>query len=1763
MNKFMCLAIVISTLALLAVVALVVPAALPALTGTLTVAFTVSASVVQIRTAKASKISFAAIKAAEETRRIEGICGGFQAFAVALGRFVGQGIALAGMGDMFPQFSGYVAKAAVSRRKPSRKEGWGRRKAIHLLLAQGICQMVKGRRLSAARVFFKSAATKKTIHRCKFCGMLGMAICEAGECPLSGPPIPPVDQNEYAFSVGALALTATVTCSDLLEAFLGQTPSEMLQGGPAFVLFTALAVVGGIALLSWADREEKKGNRGNTTGPTRLHSGLPLMTAEGTPACTEATTMGQNENTTPVPVTTNEESAMSNYNDPYESVYCVICNDMLADKRKNKDFYRIMPDGSEIECCEPCFNKAHGLMTAEGTPACKEVPTMGQNTETTTANTATEKESVMERVSYWCDEYLFAGVTASGRARLFNLDGTPVKGNPKMDKIIFLDRMTGRGTVVAKEASTMCQPTETTTTAHTQKEGKMSMIEKSNQVLHSVLAELAGSKVTNGVKAKKVKTYGSILAAMHITKTSLTILAGEKIRDMVVKELTKEELQFLNGNFIRNEGDCTVIVRDSQEFWMPNDCMKKLVRGLIIAGHAVGKAVTSQEVNKYFGSLLWAAAETVNFDCDSAVVLSKEVAVFYDATNYISESKAAELGWDGYAIRRFLTANGLIKGMFIVLPDHFFPKGVHVIASEVKPHLMLRNDLGYAIGMQPQSNGHTDEAGTLGLQVWIQLMGPMVAGTRFDQFAKDSYQAAVNGLDKANERLLAVAEEDEDGRDQLLAEASRKHGFNPVGTFRSYAKSLANGLTKAYDPTTVNVAPVKGNGKSLCPTAYPMMLVWMALEDAFKQRGQEVPEFIAANLRLSREVEARLELVADGKVVALVRNLHRLDAATIDGIKQMILLTIMFRIPTGKTSGVEVVLVDAGSDGMGLTAPIVGSGKNDVEFWLFPSEKTNKFKADSEGGDDDDLYQVATGVLADIMRDGLKWRNDQLMTTAEKKAKIAAVKARFLSVAGRLKGDKQFMAGFMDLPFAYKESENKIRVGWPSLFDVKHSVKGWEIKAKAVTEDVIPMTEATRSDVSAQSRLFAEVMVANNDSPFAAAIGSVAQSHKFALGILAGHVVLPAHLQNVAQEWALFIIATILLSDMVDAANKGKNYAQASAALRELNWAWGWLCFQIAKVKDAKVVCPTQFLKTVPPMARDLFEARHAETLVVDGKTRKPARLMGNLFEYHQTLGNAVEALALDEHNRMEFAATVSVMGKDVSVPVGGAVSAEALAATAWLKAWSDSGRKTDYLNGLKEMARMKANGWLRDIRDQQRFMAELSDRTVWAAHAEFDRIVMKALLDATPGASLEQIASEFKVVKLAMVYVNGLKNLHIEDNAVKLVLEKDGKFAASGGVPGFLLPTTGKSNFGGEFTGGSEILIEWMMAEATLDKVAKAKASGGEFKFVVLSLKDKAFGPAEDGKRNCLYTEEDFAGKNIMDILAMPGVNLAGNTKEEAHINQSGWLAAIADDIAKKRTDTLAALKRTNKAAENLLRNKTFAELLCDFRVTSVETCVTGVATVKAIEAFDWRDAKKQAHAQFANTFVIVKFGSESDPDGDKVEAVTADVEVAELPAAAQAEAKKPVLGYSRYAGNFALAGLQYSNAADVAERELVRRAPLSLVRDVAHPKDANAIEVHANGYRFGYVPKETAAKLAPLMDIGTQAWATVTGWENGFVRFDVFLGKTPTTLETFNFQRDKIDDACDRLMWLEAWDATPEQKSRAEATLAHFAALCGSIKL
>ena len=59
-------------------------------------------------------------------------------------------------------------------------------------------------------------------------------------------------------------------------------------------------------------------------------------------------------------------------------------------------------------------------------------------------------------------------------------------------------------------------------------------------------------------------------------------------------------------------------------------------------------------------------------------------------------------------------------------------------------------------------------------------------------------------------------------------------------------------------------------------------------------------------------------------------------------------------------------------------------------------------------------------------------------------------------------------------------------------------------------------------------------------------------------------------------------------------------------------------------------------------------------------------------------------------------------------------------------------------------------------------------------------------------------------------------------------------------------------------------------------------------------------------------------------------------------------------------------------------------------------------------------------------------------------------------------------------------------------AEEDVV----LELVRDKDNKYDANAITLHHGGYDLGFVAKETAAELAPLMDDGVEFTATIHSW-------------------------------------------------------------------
>jgi uncharacterized phage-like protein YoqJ len=1157
-------------------------------------------------------------------------------------------------------------------------------------------------------------------------------------------------------------------------------------------------------------------------------------------------------------------------------------------------------------------------------------------------------------------------------------------------------------TIMGQEAEKTNQTEESPSVAQGEspkEEGMNAFINASNQMLARIVEAVRSGAVRKEAKADpRLDTYGGYLHRAHVRETILTILAGEEVRETEIftltgKSMNSDETLDMPEHWLDKTG-YVLVLRGGQVFRFREDHFRELLTHLQVAPQAVGKLVSLEEVDKYLGTVLWAKACVTKHSFTEAAVMSKDVAGYYDGTNYASDRLASGIvtsdeSWVGYAIRRLLTASGLFKGMIIVLHEALLPPGTRFLGSEVKPHLTLRKDKGLAIAAQPQGDAHSGEAGTASLQMWMALMGKFVAGRRFANFVRGSYAGMIAKLPETLGKNSRPVSDEVDSRDMLLREAARLHGFSAVAVFRTAAKALAETLSKGFDPFTLNVVPQTKEGKSLMVTGYPLMLPWLALADAWLQAGLPVPAHIQAKLDRMEEVRNKLiALAGKGVLPILVENWDKMSFAE----KAEVLHAVATRIPTGKTSGVKVLLIDA-TPYADLIPEIVGS-KKEVRFWLFPCEETNRFKELSEGGDDDDVYYFLLEELAEIAEEGISERERLLVLTEDDKKDMKALAE---AIANRAKkhyhaevdeaGEAVWKRGAaygeavkaVDAMMALPEAKQWAKMMPNSHFKFSSKKEQWYVIApKLAVERIIRMTDAERETISSQTDVFVRALMAGNDSPFTAAIGTVAQGHKFAFGILGGIIQLPPELQRFARAWALLIVGTILLSDMVDAANKGKGFKKADEALKLLNLLWWWLAMYMAKNPNARIVAPKQFLKAVPPHAKKLFEG-----CVVQPAAGQPGHLLAEPYELFKKLGDEVEAATREEFDRKEWAETQMLLAEDAAEKVTDESAAQ-IAARVWKTEWRDSGASKAYTEALKAHGEAIRAGHYRDIREEQAAM-EVIREILLSTHARFDAVVVGLLLEA----KIENIELAFKKVKLALVYNEGFKYLDSPENAIVIsVNELGNEFDAVGGVPSSVLVTSGESKQG-PFVGGSEVLVEWMTAVSTLERLAEKKSKVGLNK-VVISVKSDGFKPKdEDGKRSLLLSESDFAGKTLLEALSVAGASLAGSGKEEAHPTQDRWIAALADDLAVKRE---ALRKRFMQKGKD---NAELKELLSQNTTELLERCglsnklaaaVVGTVKGATIETYDWLDAKRQAHASYANTFIVLTFG---ETEGKKDEPV------------------------------------------------------------------------------------------------------------------------------------------------------------------------------
>lgn len=82
-----------------------------------------------------------------------------------------------------------------------------------------------------------------------------------------------------------------------------------------------------------------------------------------------------------------------------------------------------------------------------------------------------------------------------------------------------------------------------------------------------------------------------------------------------------------------------------------------------------------------------------------------------------------------------------------------------------------------------------------------------------------------------------------------------------------------------------------------------------------------------------------------------------------------------------------------------------------------------------------------------------------------------------------------------------------------------------------------------------------------------------------------------------------------------------------------------------------------------------------------------------------------------------------------------------------------------------------------------------------------------------------------------------------------------------------------------------------------------------------------------------------------------------------------------------------------------------------------------------------------------------------------------------------------------SVYSANFMVAGVVYEGRADVVDRYLRTGQTVFLARDPSNPHDENAVEIRVGGgYQIGFVPREYAREMAPLLDAGHKQAAHCT---------------------------------------------------------------------
>ena len=179
-----------------------------------------------------------------------------------------------------------------------------------------------------------------------------------------------------------------------------------------------------------------------------------------------------------------------------------------------------------------------------------------------------------------------------------------------------------------------------------------------------------------------------------------------------------------------------------------------------------------------------------------------------------------------------------------------------------------------------------------------------------------------------------------------------------------------------------------------------------------------------------------------------------------------------------------------------------------------------------------------------------------------------------------------------------------------------------------------------------------------------------------------------------------------------------------------------------------------------------------------------------------------------------------------------------------------------------------------------------------------------------------------------------------------------------------------------------------------------------------------------------------------------------------------------VTEDEAKALKDWLDLNKAEQAIPGIEFLRTTVNQVLADGKVTPEEK----MAVYKAVERVLPTEARRQARERRTAIEALEKVNRR---DTRK----------------AQSEQKRLERESRLESPNFMVAGVTHEGRAPIVRRHVRENAPAFLARDPGNPHDRNAIEIRLdNGYHIGFMPRDCAESVAPLLDAGCRHKAYFT---------------------------------------------------------------------